>query len=165
VSGPSVPRGWKVAICQPEAPLAEGCQPTVLSRYLYRVAGDLRTYDGSRYRGMCFGCAWRGPERDSENNATEDAHDHVFPEWRSLPAIEPYRYDDQAKRARLAQRFVALYPAGWSERHGPTGTCRDTAATRHVPGGGLFGGYCMSRLRRHDHRDRDDAEQLDLFAI
>jgi hypothetical protein len=160
-----LPRGWSVAICQPQAPNAAGCQPTVLSRSLYLVAGDLSTYHGSRYRGACFGCRWQGRERGDENSATEDAHDHAFPEWRCLPAIEPYRYEGQAMRARLALRLVALYPAGWSDRHGPTVTYRDAAATRHVPGGGLFGGYCMSRLRRYDHREGDDAEQLELFAI
>ena len=62
-----LPRGWSVAICQPEAPNAAGCQPTVLSRSLYQVAGDLSTYHGSRYRGSCFGCRWQGPERGDEN--------------------------------------------------------------------------------------------------
>ena len=97
--------------------------------------------------------------------ATEDAHDHAFPEWRSLPAIEPYAYDDTTKRAWLAHRLAALYPPDWPERNGPTVTYRDSSyATRHVPGGGLFGGYSMARLRHRDEDDSDDAEQLDLFV-
>lgn len=158
-------RGWRIAICQPEAPPGPGCQPTVLSRYLYTVPRDLSTYDGSEYRGGCFGCGWRGPLRDDENSATEDAHDHAFSEWRDLPAIEPYRYDDDAKRARLAQRLAGLYPVYWRERHGPTITYRDIVATRHVPGGGLFGGYCMARVRHRDERESGCTEQLDLFTI
>jgi len=143
VTGLRLRRGWKIAICQPEAPSAQGCQPTVLSRYLYRVTGDLGTYYGSKYRGACFGCRWLGPQSDGENSATEDAHDHAFPEWRSLPAIEPYRYDDRKKRARLAQQLAMLYPPNWPDRRGPTITYRDGPfGTRHVPGGGLFGGYC-----------------------
>jgi hypothetical protein len=48
--------------------------------------------------------------------------------------------------------------------HGPTVTYRDAQATRHVPGGGLYGGYCMARVCRPGERDPDDAEQLDLLA-
>jgi hypothetical protein len=32
-------------------------------------------------------------------------------------------------------------------RHGPTITYREGVATRHVPGGGTFGGYCLARVR------------------
>ena len=165
MSGLRLSRGWKVAICQPDSPPGPGCQPTVLSRYLYRLDGDLTTYDGSRFRGACFDCGWLGPECGDENSATEVAHDHAFPGWRDLPAIEPYRYDDQEKRARLAQRLTALYPANWTQRHGPTVTYRDDVALRHVPGGGLFGGYCMARLRPREQCAPDDVEQLNLFAV
>lgn len=158
------PRGWSVALCQSEAPPGPGCQPTVLSRYPYRLRGDTSTYDGAEFRGACFGCAWLGAIGKDENTATEDAHNHSFPEWRHLPAIEPYAYDDRAKRARLSSALASLYPPGWQERCGPTVTYRDERATRHVPGGGLFGGYCMSRLRLRSETGAPDAEQLELFA-
>lgn len=158
------PRGWKVAICEPETPAGPGCQPTVLYRYLNGIRRESTTNCGSEYRGACFACRWLGPQRDDENTATEDAHDHAFPGWRDLPAIEPYRYDEGAKRARLAQRLGPLYPPGWPERKGPTITYRDSPfGTRYVPGGGLFGGYCMARVRHVAEGPAYDVEQLDLF--
>ena len=160
-----LPRGWQVALCQPEAPAGPGCQPTVLSRYIYLRDGDLSTYDGCRFRGACFACTWLGDDCDKENTATEDAHDHAFPGWRDLAAIEPYAYDDQRKRSRLASQLAALFPSDWRDRSGPTVTYRDSpVGTRHVPGGGLFGGYCMARLREHHQPASGGAEQLNLFT-
>jgi hypothetical protein len=164
VSDLRIPRGWNAAICQPETPPGPGCQPTVLHRYLNETRRDIITNGGPEYRGACFACRWLGPESHDENTATEGAHDHAFPGWRDLPAIEPYRYDEGAKRARLAQRLAPLYPPDWPERHGPTLTYRDAYGTRHVPGGGLFGGYCMARVRPTAGRHSTNVEQLHLFG-
>jgi hypothetical protein len=159
-----VPRGWHVALYQPEAPPADGCQPTVLCRYP-RVRSHTAAYEGTIYRGACFGCRWTSPIQDGENQATEDAHDHAFPGWRALTPIEPYRYDDFGKRSRLAKELLPLFPPHWRDRCGPTVTYRNHSyAVRHVPGGGLFGGYCMARLRAHGERGADGGQQLDLFA-
>lgn len=154
------PYEWRVALTHVPCSPTEGCQPAVLERYVYRDEeaarrGDYGTYDHCEHRGACWGCAWRGPVRDRENDATEDAHDHAFPGWRELPAVDPLPSRDNAPeegrlRDRAARQVALIYPAGWAERCGPTISWRSEGASRHVPGRGLFGGYDMGRVRPGD---------------
>lgn len=142
-----LPDGWDVPIWGQRSPAGPGCQPTVAVATAPVTAADSDRWAGSSYRGACFGCLWLGPERDSENAGAEDAHDHTHPGWWALPVIAPYRYDDEKARQRLALHLASLYPQDWASRAGPTVTWRNPIGSRHVPGGGLFGGYCMARVK------------------
>lgn len=120
------PNEWHIALTHGDTSPAPGCQPIVLQLSVYRDedearAGRFGTYDHAEHRGACWGCDWLGPDRLDEQEATEDAHDHAFPGWRDLPALEPLAYDASPAVIRQARRLAELtYPSGWRERCGPT---------------------------------------------
>lgn len=156
-----LPNGWEIPCWGATTAPGPGCQPTVIEKF-----------DGQAdpvHRGACHGCDWIGPDRDDENAGAEDAHDHSHPGWRSLPVIPSYRYDDPKVMARLRRELRPLYPTDWAERCGPTITWRSPGGSRHVPGHGLFGGYCMGRVRAEASESTVCAvpatsAQLDLFG-
>lgn len=159
-----LPAGWELPIWGQKRPAGDGCQPTVIMEL-----SPLKETDDSpvyRHKGACFGCGWLGPDRDDENPAAEDAHDHTHPGWLTLPGlvITEYRYDDHKARQRLAHQLASLYPPDWVRRAGPTLTWRSPPFTRHVPDGGLFGGYCMARVRNgHEVRPVGEVTQTALL--
>jgi N12 class adenine-specific DNA methylase/superfamily I DNA/RNA helicase len=115
---------WGLAIAHASGQ-TPGCQPTVLTAHL----GDSLDL---RYRGACRGCDWEGEIRPRENPATEDAHDHAFPGWRDLPAVEQIPRTPKA-RERWMREVTSMYPPGWLERGGPVRTLRKPGLTRHHP--------------------------------
>lgn len=78
------------------------------------------------FRGGCLACDWEGPVHrgrgygDGDNTAIEDAHDHAFPGWRTLPPITKAkdRWEIPADRRRWSQ-LTSLYPAGWLDQGAP----------------------------------------------
>jgi hypothetical protein len=95
--------------------------PTLLSRS--RPSG-LR--DEQEFRGGCLSCDWEGPIHrgdgygHGDNEAVEDAHDHAFPGWRTLPPITRVkdRWEIPQSRGRWNQ-LTSLYPAGWVDHGAP----------------------------------------------
>ncbi|WP_157254840.1 DUF6349 family protein [Nonomuraea typhae] len=135
-------------------PRADRCRIAVLTadhrpRGPWRIERDLLGPGALYYRAACLRCDdFEGPARERENDAVEDAHDHVFPGWRKLPVLEPLPYDatDRA-RSRWIEQAVRAYPAGWFDQGGPILTYRNPGGTRHVPGRAPGGGYDMARPR------------------
>jgi hypothetical protein len=131
--------GWHAWYCA-TAPAAR-CLPAVLACVQGR---DPRADPGRcdcdgtpAWRGACRGCDWEGPERPGEDLAAEDAHDHAWPGWRSLPVVpRPPAVQDRATAAgraaitRWAAAASAVYPAGWLEAGGPVRTMRDSPRER-----------------------------------
>lgn len=131
------------------------CAPSLLQAELRCLCN---TYAGNRclcvgdlmYRGACRHCTWEGDPTDSENTASEDAHDHAWPGWRDLPLVPRSRAGEmgpaQQKRAAVQwlEKVTPLYPPGWVEAGGPVRTARSSLGTRHVPNGTPFGGYDMA---------------------
>jgi len=119
-----LPAGWELPIWGQKRPAGDGCQPTVIMEL-----SPLKETDDSpvyRHKGACFGCGWLGPDRDDENPAAEDAHDHTHPATpgasASLPV--PARLGTASRTdPHLAQS--TLYPARPRRRlvrrllHGP----------------------------------------------
>ncbi|MEV1082014.1 DUF6349 family protein [Streptomyces sp. NPDC050211] len=96
--------------------------PTLLSRS--RPTGRRR--DEQEFRGGCLACEWEGPVHsgdgfgDGDNEAVEDAHDHAFPGWRTLPSLIKVqdRWELPRDQRRWAQ-LISLYPAGWMDQGAP----------------------------------------------
>ncbi|MFC1403194.1 DUF6349 family protein [Streptacidiphilus cavernicola] len=87
--------------------------PTVLTRY------DRSGRDDSSL-GACLRCTWEGSRRSGPgalNRAVEDAHDHAFPGWRTLPTLPPAA--DGHGRRRDWHAVAGCYPAGWLDRGAP----------------------------------------------
>ncbi|MEV3853039.1 DUF6349 family protein [Streptomyces sp. NPDC050095] len=93
--------------------------PTLLTR---------RTYgrDDDQYRGGCLACDWEGeitpvgPEHAACNTAVEDAHDHAFPGWRSLPVTtHRAQWWDLPSSHLLWTQITAGYPRGWVDAGAP----------------------------------------------
>ena len=135
-----VPEGWRVAITHPDTTTVV-CAPTVLSPTGPDVA----------YRAACRGCDWIATAAlDSENVAVEAGHDHTHPGFRDLSAVElpaGWRQHPDTKQIQTAKTLLeGHYPPGWiTGGHAPSWSYRHPRATRHVPGGGLFGGYDLAR--------------------
>ncbi len=76
--------------------------------------------DEREFRGGCLSCSWEGPTHrgsgygNGDNAAIEDAHDHAFPGWRTLPSITKVadRWDIPGDRRRWKQ-LTSFYPLGW----------------------------------------------------
>jgi Family of unknown function (DUF6349) len=136
------PSEWTVALCHEEAPTGPGCQPAVLDRHVYVDPTDYATFQHMEYMAACHGCDWTGSVHVEEGGATEEAHDHAFPGWRTLPAV-PCAGPYQPKRvgAETLRLIERLYPAEWVARHGPS-VVRRTG--RSVPGYSPTGGYEMA---------------------
>lgn len=132
---------------RPEQPTGQ-CRPTTLAADLRcgcptqgcSCVGDLM------YRGACLSCTWEGEIRDDHNPAVEDAHDHAWPGWDSLP-IAPRRPEPghtpnhSSAMGHWVDQVDAMYPSGWLESGGPIRTARQAMGTRHVPNHTGFGGY------------------------
>lgn len=124
------------------------CCPTVFSRSPSRQNGDSGRM---QYAGACLGCGWGQGPFDTENEATEAAHDHAFPGWRELPIVDEPRFTSSPaqlakRRRRLADELTPAYPQDWLDSgFAPMRTRRTTHATRHAPGASVLGtwGYNM----------------------
>lgn len=161
---------WAIDDTHPEEFDGDGCFASVDHRYI----NPATTAAVHEYRGHCP-CGWRGPTRDDEQTATEDAHDHAWPEWRTIPPCpnQPAAaaMGDRKKQEKwyAACRVVAAaeYPESWlvpgtkDVRPGaPIVTIRDVG-TRHVPDRSPWGGYDMSRTTAaEDLRLRDNEQKL-----
>ncbi|MFJ8385561.1 DUF6349 family protein [Streptomyces sp. NPDC094438] len=106
--------------------------PTLLTRRTYGRNDD-------QYRGACLSCDWEGnvavgTEHAAFNTAIEDAHDHAFPNWRSLPVTahraEPW--DPHRNQLRWAQIGTG-YPRGWAEAGAPLVVWRHRRNDLHQP--------------------------------
>lgn len=87
-------------------------------------------------------CGW-ACDADGENAAVEAAHDHAFPGWRDLPAVDA-RQGEKGWSAKDARRLVDVYGSDWLDTGGPIRTWRPRFGLRHVPGRAPGGGYDMS---------------------
>lgn len=93
-------------------PSGGGCEVVTEHNYVWDHTVD----DGGEsdrvamlYRGACFGCGWHGdPHEWDKNAAVEDAHDHSWPGWRTLPVV-PRCPDDVKKRAKWLEMVRRLY--------------------------------------------------------
>ncbi|MFI6541452.1 DUF6349 family protein [Nonomuraea sp. NPDC050547] len=148
---------WAISYGHP-ADLTAACRPTVLSRVVDEPVWH------QLHRGVCLGCDWEGPERRRNNDATEDAHDHAWPTWRSLPVVNPpATAADYSKvlMGRWNAQVTQSYPAGWFEQGGPILIRRPEGYnTRHRPGGAPGGGY---ELVIQQPETREPGEQPALF--
>ncbi|MFI9591130.1 DUF6349 family protein [Nonomuraea sp. NPDC052265] len=97
----------------------------------------------ARYRASCRACGDEGPIRSSEGAAVEDACDHAYPGWRTMPVVEPRPYK-LGDRPRWEADCRRAYPPGWFDRQGPVREYRPSGGTRHVPAFAPGGGYCMA---------------------
>ncbi|WP_024760901.1 DUF6349 family protein [Streptomyces exfoliatus] len=92
------------------------------------------------FRGGCLTCNWEGPVRrgrgsgDGDNEVVEDAHDHAFPGWRTLPSVVRVadRWEVPGDRRRWA-RLSALYPTGWVDDGAPILVRRRFRSEVHAP--------------------------------
>lgn len=153
---------WGLAFGHPEAnaryeitSTAPEHRPTLLSRVV-----DEPTWH-QLYRGACLGCDWEGETRRRHGEAVEDAHDHAWPGWRDLPAVQRPKsnYD------RWLTEIKRAYPRGWLEAGGPIVTVRpDSRFGRHEPGKAPGGGYDLAATYYQAKRLRDNHPQptLDL---
>lgn len=161
------PQGrWEIHLGHPGAApgqLTKPLTPTALHLPTILVCPSTATRP-RRFRGACLRCEHEGPDRsgaEGEAQAIEDAHDHAFPQWRTLPAVRPApaaaEYDPVA-RSRWRRQIDAAYPAGWFDRGGPIVMLREQRpyrSHRQAPGGG----YEITRLTSGD----DSATQEALF--
>lgn len=135
----------RVAMCHPghEVPIIPSghrCWPTVLYD---------RELPNRPYFAGCLGCGWLGPQREEENDASEDANDHAWPGWRDLPVVPgppAHGLSRAAQRAfaRWRDDVDSVYPPGWLEDGGPIRTARSGYAGRHVPAKTPWGGFDMA---------------------
>lgn len=117
---------------------------------LWRREPSAAVRGGIQYRAQCPSCPrFQGPLREREDEAIEDAHDHAYPGWRELPALDPSVVLAGARAATRWMTWVAeatrAYPPGWFQRRGPVITYRSAGSTRHLPGQAPGGGYDMAR--------------------
>lgn len=105
------------------------------------------------HRPMCLFCDWEGSDHEHPNDAAQEALDHAWPGWRSLPDA-PRRHADtegtsataKAKLAAWVAAVNAIYPPGWLEQGGPIITVRNSVyGRRHAPNHTPFGGYDVAR--------------------
>ncbi|MBT2405601.1 hypothetical protein J7F00_19170 [Streptomyces sp. ISL-21] len=94
--------------------------PTLLARSRPGIQDD------DEFRGSCLHCDWEGPTHrgdrwgEADNAAIENAHDHAFPGWRTLPPITKVKERWEATRSqRLWHQLTSLYPAKWVEQGAP----------------------------------------------
>jgi hypothetical protein len=144
---------WAPCISQmrrEQVPAAQ-CRPAIMVADLRCEHYDVDCYcpGDLLYRGECLACPWEGPAHDRHNPAVEDAHDHAWAGWRTLPAAsrrpEPgTTHKLKAAMARWVDGVNEAYPEGWLEAGGPIRTLRGESGTRHVPGHSGFGGYDLA---------------------
>lgn len=140
--------------------------PTLLSRS--RPTG--RRGDERQFRGACLACEWEGPVHSGDefgnggNEAVEDAHDHCFPGWRTLPPITTVedRWAVPRNRSHWAQ-FIAWYPAGWIDQGAPVVAWRRYRREAHAPPHAGRPRYELHVTRPPNDRGRRPTDQGALF--
>ncbi|MEV7090115.1 DUF6349 family protein [Streptomyces sp. NPDC093085] len=140
--------------------------PTLLSRS--KPTG--RRGNEQEFRGGCLICHWEGPIHrgggygDGDNEAVEDAHDHAFPGWRTLPPIT--RVEDRwavpQSRNRWAQ-LTSQYPEGWVDQGAPIVAWSRYRREAHVPPHAGRPRYELRIPRPPSSRDRPFPDQRALF--
>ncbi|MFJ3710351.1 DUF6349 family protein [Streptomyces sp. NPDC090053] len=140
--------------------------PTLLSRSW--PTGRRR--DEQEFRGGCLACEWEGPVHsgdgfgDGDNEAVEDAHDHCFPGWRTLPPITTVedRWAVPRSWSRWAQ-LIARYPVGWENQGAPVVAWRRYRREAHAPPHAGRPRYELHVTRPPRDRGRRPADQEALF--
>ncbi|MFG1709156.1 DUF6349 family protein [Nonomuraea sp. M3C6] len=156
---------WRIYITHPGArtsrvdPAVTSTAPEHRPTVLFRVVDEPKWHQ--LYRGGCLGCDWEGPETASESKAVEDAHDHTWPGWRDLPAVQQPKTNYERWLAEIRR----AYPPGWLEAGGPIVTIRsDSRFSRHMPGKAPGGGYDLAATyyQAKKQRNNDPQPTLDL---
>lgn len=140
--------------------------PTLLCRS--RPTG--RRGDEPEFRGGCLACGWEGPVHPGDrpgggvNEGVEDAHDHVFPGWRTLPPIITVedRWAVPRSRSRWAQ-LTSLYPAGWISQGAPVVAWRRYRREAHLPPQASSPRYELRIPRPHSGRGMRPSDQDSLI--
>lgn len=142
--------GWHATLFGRTPEPTATCRPAILAAELRcdHYNDDCECVGDLLYRAACLHCTWEGPAHDCENLAAEDAHDHAWPGWRTLPIVprRPQPGNSAKEKDAMstwARRVDTLYPAGWLQEGGPIRTRRQRYGTRHVPDGTGGGGYDM----------------------
>ena len=117
-------RRWKIGITAQGSRFGTGddpvsgdggrCRPTTEDNHRWDHTQRNEDADHSArtmiWRGACLGCGWHGPTRDNENLAVEDAHDHAWPGWRTLPIVPRCPYECNATgRQKWINTVAAFY--------------------------------------------------------
>ena len=140
--------------------------PTLLSRS--RPTG--RRVDEQEFRGGCLACDWEGPVHsgdgfgDGDNEAVEDAHDHAFPSWRTLPPIT--MVEDRRTILRSPSRWAQLtsrYPPGWIDKGAPVVAWRRYRREAHAPPHAGRPRYELRITRPLSNRGKRSTDQEALF--
>lgn len=139
--------------------------PTLLSRS--RPPGRR---DEQEFRGGCLTCDWEGPVHrgdgygDGDNAAVEDAHDHAFPGWRTLPPITRVkdRWEIPQSRSRWNQ-LTSQYPAGWVDQGAPLLAWSRHRGEAHAPPHRGCPRYELRRDRPPSDRGERPTDQGALF--
>ncbi|MFD5553749.1 DUF6349 family protein [Streptomyces sp. NPDC127068] len=138
--------------------------PTLLTRSRPGSQAD------DEFRGGCLRCDWEGPTHRGErwskadNTAIEDAHDHAFPGWRTLPPITRVKERQEVPRnRRLWHQATSLYPAGWVEQGAPRLAWSRYRHEAHVPPHRGRPRYELRIDRPRSHRGKHPADQQALF--
>lgn len=140
--------------------------PTLLTRSQPKG----RRRDEQEFRGGCLSCEWEGAVHhgggfgDGDNEAVEDAHDHAFPDWRTLPPITTVedRWAVPRSPSRWAQ-LTAPYPAGWVDQGAPVVAWRRYRREAHLPPHAGRPRYELHVTRPPRDRRRRPADQGALF--
>lgn len=140
--------------------------PSLLSR----SQPTRRRGDEQEFCGGCLACEWEGPVHrgdgfgDGDNEAVEDAHDHCFPGWRTLPPITTVedRWTVPQSRSGWAQ-LTAPYPAGWVDQGAPVVAWRRHRREAHLPPHAGRPRYELRVPRPRSDRSRRPAGQEALF--
>ncbi|GAA3082716.1 hypothetical protein GCM10010449_03290 [Streptomyces rectiviolaceus] len=101
---------------------------------------------------------------DGDNEAVEDAHDHCFPGWRTLPPITTveYRWAVPRSRSRWAQ-LIARYPVGWIDQGAPVVAWSRHRREAHLPPHAGRPRYELRVTRPRSNRGRHPTDQGALF--
>ncbi|TDC12943.1 hypothetical protein E1265_28930 [Streptomyces sp. 8K308] len=152
-------RAWHIAPGHPGGAYSDlGTGPGVRDRHLPTLL--TRDVDDRRqeiYRGGCLGCAWEGSEhggrgwREGANQAVEDAHDHAFPSWRSLPVLDLRTAASPHRAERLWRGITTRYPSGWVDAGAPALCTRPGADALHLPPSGRYPRYRLF-VKKPPHR-------------
>ncbi|MGW7292865.1 DUF6349 family protein [Streptomyces xiamenensis] len=141
------------------------CAPTLLSRTKASAGRDAQ-----EFRGGCLACDWEGPVHrggghgDGDNEAVEDAHDHAFPGWRSLPTTIRATDGWQTPYQRGRWNWLrSLYPEGWMDRGAPLLAWGRHRREAHRPPHRRCPRYELRLTRPPNHQDEQLADQGKLF--
>ena len=101
------------------SPLASGHECMTTQAYLgcppsaHTSAGKCSCVGGDVWRTVCPPCGWASEVLTAEQDAVEAWHDHAWPGWRDLPAVE---CQGACPTATWGKQLEAVYPAGWADR-------------------------------------------------